>query len=318
MPALREQIRNAGLKLGFCRVGFAPLSPLPHQQQFQDWLACGHQAQMDFLAQSSTQRFNPSSIFPSARTAIVAAMTYAAPPRAEMLSAPDPANRRVLIARYAAGADYHIILRRQLQSLLDEIRTIANMPVDGLAAVDTLPLAERELAVAAGLGFIGLNNLLIIPGIGSFFVLGTLLISLELPPDNPPQSPTKSPCGRCRRCLTACPTGALGAPHSLDARRCVSYLTIEHRGPLDADLAPWIFGCDACQEACPYNARALRHSFTPSPLDLAAPKIFSLPLDDALTMRSSYYRRLIEGRALRRLSRANWVRNAEALAKHSA
>ena len=174
--------------------------------------------------------------------------------------------------------------------------------------MDTSPLLERELAVAAGLGFIGKNAMLITPGLGSYTLIGAMLLPLEFSPDSP--IPTR--CGRCTRCLDACPSAALRAPRLLDARRCVSYLTIEHRGEIPDSLAgalsPWVFGCDACQEACPFNARAPGRA-VPLPGLNRQPLTRDLDLARLMNLGKGSHRRLVQGTALRRTPRHQLRRN---------
>ena len=306
---LREQIRNRALALGFARAGFADVAPLPHRDTLLRWIDRGYAAQMGFFARHPARRCQPAALLPAARSALVVAASYAT----EDL-VPRPAPGEALVARYARGADYHHVLRQRLGRLLEQITALTGQPPLARVAVDTSPLLERELAMAAGVGFIGKNSMLISPGVGSYTVLGTLLLSLDLPPD----APARAGCGRCRLCLDACPTGALVEPYVVDSRRCISYLTIEHRGVLDPSLAqslaPWIFGCDACQEVCPHNARAGVKGLAMDDLTAADPAAGLLQLEQLLALRSGGYRRLVRGRALSRVPRRLWQRNAALLA----
>lgn len=308
MHAVKETIRRAGQALGLARVGFAPVRPLPRRVFLESWIRGGYAAGMDFIARTAEVRHLPTHLLPKARTAIVAAASYAA----EGPRFTTPVEGYGAVARYARGRDYHHVLRERLEHLARELQRIAG-PVQYRVAVDTSPLLERELALAAGLGFIGKNTLLITPGLGSYTVLGTLLVELELPPDDAPDPVRR--CGRCRLCVDACPTGALVEPFLLDARRCISYLTVEHRGPVELGpspgdpLGPWVFGCDACQEVCPYNARAGRRA--PPDGELAPQGVAAgYPLLDLLELRAGAYRRLVHGRALSRASRLTLKRNA--------
>jgi epoxyqueuosine reductase len=211
------------------------------------------------------------------------------------------------IARYAQGADYHGVLKQRLRELADRIADLTG-PLLARACVDTPPLTEHAAAARAGVGFVGRNTLTIVPRVGSYVLLGELLVDLALPADEP----AAPRCGRCRRCLDACPTGALVGPYQLDARRCISYLTIELRGPIPHELRPLmgqrVFGCDVCQQVCPYN-----HLRRPPPPDeqlgsrneLAAPSLV-----DLLWLGSAAYRRLTRGTALERVSRSRLARNA--------
>jgi epoxyqueuosine reductase len=245
-------VRRLAVALGFDGVGITSadtLDPAP----VQEWLARGHAAGMSWL---STSRCDPSRVLAGARSIISVALSYHHPgPRTARGPADGPHG---VVARYARGRDYHDVLKLRLQALAARLK--ARFPEARYrAAVDTAPLLEKALAVRAGLGWMGKNTLLIRPPHGSWIVLGELLTDLELAPDD-----TEVPdrCGACVRCLEACPTGALVAPYRLDARRCIAYLTIENRGSIPRELRPQVgdrvFGCDACQEACPWNGRARR------------------------------------------------------------
>jgi epoxyqueuosine reductase len=326
---LKERIRAAALEQGFARVGFAPAGPLPHRDRLERWIAEGMAGGMAYMERTAAVRHRPDLLLPGARSALVAVASCTA-----REPDPPPPPGHGLVARYARGQDYHRVLRARLARVAGRIQQLAERPVQTRVAVDTSPILERELAAAAGVGFIGKNTMLITPGLGSFTVLGVLLLDLELPPD--PRDPVRR-CGRCELCLRACPTGALRGPHELDARRCISYLTIEHRGAIDTALRgallPWVFGCDACQEVCPYNAaslvaplqraaglrpfppRAGRRTEDGDPeLCADSPEAGALDLARLLTLRSGAYRRLVRGRALARVPRRVLVRNAALVA----
>ncbi|MEN6626730.1 MAG: tRNA epoxyqueuosine(34) reductase QueG [Candidatus Sumerlaeia bacterium] len=263
---LREAIRQAALGLGFSRVGFTGADPLPEAQQrrWERWFAQDKAGVMGWLARRQPRRTHPRDLMPEAQTAIVVAAGYRDGDH------PEPPPEAIgKIARYAWGRDYHAVLREKLDDLAARISEAAGEDVRHLACVDSKPIDERGLAARAGLGFIGKNTLLIDPAGGSWAVLGVLLVNLALPPDEPARSAATS-CGSCRRCLEACPTGAITGPYALDPRRCISYLTIETRGDIPPELAAnmqgWAFGCDICQEVCPFNAQPLARAFP----DLAA------------------------------------------------
>ncbi|MBN2172248.1 MAG: tRNA epoxyqueuosine(34) reductase QueG [Candidatus Krumholzibacteriota bacterium] len=282
-PADPEGLRAELLALGFDRVGFAPVGEQPDFARFRDWLAEGCAAGMDYLARHAEARRDPARLLAGARSVIMVSVSYHAPrpagegrggDAAKSAGADDPATTDEpapagfgRVSRYARGRDYHRVLRgrlRQAARLLAERHGARAARI----CVDTAPLLERSLAARAGLGWIGRNTCLVDPELGSWTFLGALLTDLDLPPD----SPQPDRCGDCRACLDACPTGALAAPGRLDARHCLSYLTIEHRGPLPAELAARlegrVFGCDRCQEVCPFNAgaRATRaEDFHPRP-----------------------------------------------------
>lgn len=200
---------------------------------------------MSYLERNRELRADPRLLLPSTRSLIVVAMNYY-PERKQAEDAPQ-------FAYYAYGRDYHKVVKKRLDQLLQYMQTELGLEVSGRAYSDSAPILERYWAERAGLGWRGKNSLLIIPRAGSYFFLGELLVSMDLPPD----SPMKSMCGRCTRCLQSCPTQAIIQPGKIDARRCISYLTIEHKGEIPSELAQLIgkrvYGCDACQQCCPWN-----------------------------------------------------------------
>jgi epoxyqueuosine reductase len=264
---LAELAERHGLSL----LGVAPADPLPEaRQHLADAVAAGRMGTMGWMGGDRPEiASDPRVHRPEARSVILVAAPYASGDRAGWDPAPDrlraalaevleaePSEPAGLIARYALGTDYHTALRRRLTDLAADLRG-AGLPTGSTAVVDDRPLAERAYAARAGLGWIGKNtNLLTHQRAGSWVFLGALLSDAELPADEP----IRTSCGGCRRCLDGCPTGALVAPQTIDARRCISYLTIEHPGELDPwsaqALGSWIFGCDVCQEVCPVNAEA--------------------------------------------------------------
>lgn len=255
---LAERVKADALQLGFDLVGITSPAPSKHLPYYERWLSEGRHGEMAYLAQPAARarRADLKKTLADVRSVVVVGMDYLAD-RAEEPPPPDLG----VIARYARGRDYHRVLGRKLCALLERIARRAAVPVTGRAYVDTGPLLERELAQRAGLGWFGKNTMLINPRRGSWFFLGVLLVDIELKSDPPF---TDDHCGSCTRCLEACPTGALlgrdgtGAP-VMDASRCISYLTIEQRGPIPVELRAAIgnrvFGCDICQEVCPFNIR---------------------------------------------------------------
>jgi epoxyqueuosine reductase len=257
LAQLSNRIRTAALDLGFDRVGIAPAAASSHRDFYRHWIDQGFAGEMAYLAgdDAVAKRGDPTLVVPGAKSAIVVALGYypGGTPLAE-----DLPDGRAIFARYARHDDYHAVLLTRLRQLQDRVAD-AVIPMNGRAYVDTGPVLERELGQRAGLGWFGKNTMLIQPRSGSYFFLGVILVDTELEYD-PPFADEH--CGTCTRCLTACPTGALlgrdpfGAP-VLDATRCISYLTIELRGPIPRDLRPAIgnrvFGCDICQEVCPHN-----------------------------------------------------------------
>lgn len=265
---LAERVKALALGLGFDRAGIARLDAPPrHAETFRVWLAGGRHGEMAWLARDPEARIDPRRRFPWARTAVVVSMIYdgpAAGPAPEAIGAariasggaPAPVTAR--LARYAGGPDYHDVLLPPLRALGDALEPLVGRAVRSRAYVDTGPLLERALAAQAGLGWIGRNTLLIDRELGSYSFLGVLLTDLDLPAD----ATEPDHCGTCRACLDACPTGAFPAPYVLDAARCLSYTTIELRSaipePLRGGQGDWVFGCDACQDVCPWNRRRRR------------------------------------------------------------
>lgn len=246
-PDLRERLRERAFALGFRRFGVARAEALsPEGERLRAWLASGRHGEMGYMAETSDVRADPrhDGMLKSARSVIVLATPYA---RAEAQRGPSPGR----VARYAQGRDYHNVLAKRAKKLADLLRSEGHAV---RAGVDSLPIFERAWAQRAGLGFIGKNCCLIVPGLGSHVFLSALVTSAELAPD----APMKERCGSCEACLEACPTRAFVAERQLDARRCISYLTIEQRGSvpeaLRAAMGSWLFGCDVCQDVCPFNA----------------------------------------------------------------
>ena len=242
--ALEQRIKAQAFGLGFDLAGIARLGPADTAQAFDDWLARGYAGDMRYLPRWADKRRDTRLPFPGTVSAIVVAMDYGG--RSE--SGP--------VARYARGDDYHDVMTAKLDALHEWIAAEVQHTVHGKAYVDTGPLLERDLARRAGLGWFGKNTMLVNPELGSFFFLGALLVDLELEPDEPFEADR---CGTCTRCLDACPTNALVEPRLLDATRCISYLTIELKGaipePLREPMGSLIYGCDVCQDVCPYNVK---------------------------------------------------------------
>jgi epoxyqueuosine reductase len=244
---LAEAVRQEALALGFDRVAIGAADPPEHGAAFRRWLEAGHAGGMAYLARRAAERLDPQRVLPGARSVVCVAANYyqGEPP-------PDASWRPV--ARYAWGRDYHDVMTPRLERLGAFLAEAAGARVK--AYVDTGPVLERDLAARAGLGWVGKNTMLLHPELGSWFLIGILLTSADLAPD----APLPDRCGLCRACLDACPTAAFVAPYLLDARRCISYLTIEHRGEIPASLhagmGEWEFGCDACQSVCPWNRKA--------------------------------------------------------------
>lgn len=312
--SLEDRILRAALDAGFVRSGLVlPERSEQAAERLTRWLSAGYHGEMKYM-HGPLDRNSPDALLDGVQSMLVVALPYGSPPLRLRRSASGPEIASKLqgrIARYAQGEDYHRVVRTKLERVGLAIDGLVGRPVRRRICVDSAPLFERDFAVRAGLGFAAKSTLTIVPGGGSYFLLGELLLDLKLAP-TPTPAPALSGCGACTRCLSACPTGAFRAPHVLDARRCISYLTIELKGSIPRELrAPigqHVFGCDICQDVCPWN-----HSRrTPPPdselgqrLELDQPDLASL-----LFLTSSGYRKLTRGTALARVSRARLARNA--------
>jgi len=299
-----EIVTRHALRLGFSMVGVAPAGPLPTWQRFDDWLDEGYAGALDYLARRREERRDVRSVWPGARSVVVLTLDYRAAGvvRPEVL----PPNRGI-VSSYAWGEDYHRWCSRRLDELLEAVRAELGPEVEGRGYVDTGPILERDLARQAGLGWFGKNTMLIHPQHGSWFFIAELLLSIELP-----STPTRVPdrCGRCTRCLVACPTKAFAGPYVLDARRCISYLTVELKGSIPRSLRPLvgghIFGCDICQEVCPWNRKASEtelEAFRPRP-DLLAPDLIAL-----VRLMPEEFRARFAGSPILRAKRRGLLRN---------
>lgn len=248
--ALSRVVRQRALDLGFDACGITSGHPPASGDRFREALGAGRHATMDWLARNLERRLDPDRVLPGVRSIVLVAASYAGPAHEPE---PEPVPGSGTVARYARHTDYHDVLADRLQGMADCLQALGGPGTRSLAHVDTGPILERDLAQRAGLGFIGKHTNLIGRTLGNWFLIGEVLTTLVLEPD----APEHNRCGRCIRCLDACPTGALPAPFTLDARRCISYLTIELKGPIPEPLRPLIgdriFGCDDCLAACPWN-----------------------------------------------------------------
>ena len=254
ISASAELVRRLAEQENFALVGVTPAGSSDYVQYIRQWLGAGKHGQMGYLAQRLDKRLDPSKLLPAARSVICVADRYVA--STNQTAVGQAARGR--IARYAWGDDYHKVIKKRLHTMADTMRQ--RWPGHQFrAAVDTAPLLEREHAQRAGLGWIGKHTLLIHQELGSWLLLGQIVTTLPVESD-PLHKPVADHCGTCTRCIDACPTDCI-SPYQLDASRCISYLTIEHRGPIEPSLQPlmgdWVAGCDVCQEVCPFNERAL-------------------------------------------------------------
>jgi epoxyqueuosine reductase len=322
---LAEQIVAEVHRLGFDLAGITSTAAPATVDPYRRWLAAGCHGEMAYLARPDAvlKRRELTRILPGIRSVVTVGMNYFTSPLAAERAAD---GSRGIVASYAWGLDYHDILTARLRQLAAFVAAQSGTAVDHRAYVDTGPLLERELAARAGLGFVGKNTNLIHPRFGSWLFLGELLLAVELPPTrSEPQAAIrqgisiedlahfgeKGTCGRCTRCLDACPTHAFVAPYLLDARRCISYLTIELKGPIPRALRPLIgnriFGCDICQEVCPWNRRFARSTaepaFQPGP-GAAAPRLL-----DLINLDEEGFRRRFRAGPIRRAKRRGLLRN---------
>jgi epoxyqueuosine reductase len=302
--AAGERVRELARAAGFELYGIAALAPAATGEAYLRWLERGDQAGMRWMERNRELRLDPRALLPGAKSALVVGLRYE--PVAGSVAL-EPSSIWPKVARYARGRDYHRVLKERLGRIAAKVAE-AFPGAATRVCVDTAPLLERELAARAGLGAIGKNALLLNPEMGSWFLLGELLTTLDLAPD----APLADLCGDCRRCLDACPTGALPAPYRLDARRCLSYWTIEHRGEIAEEFRPFVaerlFGCDICQEACPWNRRELGPAEEPE-MRLAGARA-ELDLAGLLGISAADYRRQLRGTALERARREGLRRNA--------
>ncbi len=302
-PDIRKTLETLAAAAGISLVGIAAPDPLEADARTLDeWLDAGCHADMTWMSHQREDRCYPDRFFPGTRSIAVFAFPY-------RFSGYSPGTQR-RISRYAQGADYHRVVRDKLGHILLALQE--RFPtVSGRITVDTAPVFERTLAVRAGLGWIGKNGCLINRRWGSYVFLGEIFLDVALPPSQP----AEGTCGRCRRCLDACPTGALTAPGRLDARRCIAYLTVEHRQVIPrrwkGRLGGWLFGCDICQEICPFNCKPIPDGI----LDLAPDsRLLTLDPDELLSLSGKAFQRRYGFSSLTRCGLKGLLRNLAALA----
>jgi len=306
------QVVALARELGFDLCRFARAETPEHATEFRNWLDRGDAGEMNYLARNSERRRDPRQILPDAKTVIVLALNYFqgarnadsvatdVPPAKGAVGAAASAGR---IARYAWGDDYHKLIEKKL-AVIDQF--LQQRGGRQKCYVDTGPMLERDHAAAAGIGWHGKSTMLLNREFGTWFFLAEVLTSLEFAPD----TVEKNYCGRCTRCIDACPTGAITAPHQMDARRCISYLTIELRGPIPTELRPLIgdriYGCDDCLDACPWN----RFAKTSREMAFAMrPEIGAMKLRDYLGLDEDKFRRLFRNSPIKRTKRRGLLRN---------
>lgn len=301
---LTSRIKDRAYQFGFDLVGISPARPAQTIDFYSSWLARAYAGEMSYLERHLEKKIHPRRLLPETRSVISLGINYFT------LGIPDEKQSdasRGLISRYAWGDDYHDIIHRKLKKLLNFIKSEAGGDVQGRGFVDTAPILEREMAYNSHIGWFGKNTNIIHHEIGSWFFLAEILIDIELEYD---ETPAKGGCGTCTRCIEACPTGALVAPYTLDARRCISYLTIEFKGSIPVELRSLlgnrIFGCDVCQEACPWN-RKVKPTNEPAFLprkNNTAPELLSL-----INLNNAEFRAKFKNSPIKRSKRRGFSRN---------
>jgi epoxyqueuosine reductase len=331
--SLKQSILDEARRLGFTLAGVTTPEPPPHFATFENWIAVGRHASMAYLEKSESliRRADPRSLLPECKSILVLAIPYSAPLRPPISASlqneeidSDPAEmggpKRGRVASYAWGDDYHLVLPKRMKMLVSFIEKQVGHTVANRFYTDTGPLLERDLAQRAGLGWIGKNTCLIHPQRGSYFLLAEILLDLELETDTPIVT---DHCGTCTRCLDACPTRCILPDRTLDASRCISYLTIELKDDIPADLRPmlgeWVFGCDICQMVCPWNRFASETgdpAFEPrgeqaTPLPGMGPgTAIPLPvLTRELTLTPDEFNRKFKNSPVKRAKRRGYLRN---------
>ncbi len=300
MEGLKSFIHTEARRLGFQKVGFAEAAALEWEGGHQrSWLDEGRHGSMSWLARRLGERTDPRQYYPPVKTVVSLAMNYYTP--GSRRNAP-------LWSRYAGGDDYHRLLKKRLKTLLGEI-TAAYPQVNGITCVDTSPVMEKIWAQRAELGWQGKHTVLITREYGSWVFLGELLLDAALEPDQPFE---ENLCGDCTACLEACPTGALTGPYRIDASRCISYLTVEHKEPFSQEeagmLNGWLYGCDLCQEACPWNTRLAR----PTAETAFTPREFTaFDWEDWAGLSRERWDELLKGSAARRIGYEQLMRNIQ-------
>ena len=317
METLAEAIKARAHALGFDLVGITGAEPSAFAAEYRDWIANGYAGEMEYLARNLERRLDPRELLPDARSIIVVGMNYYADAD-EGPGAPIPDPERAVFARYARGDDYHEVMTARLRELLAFLKSQSGPDAAGRVYVDAGPVLEREVARRAGLGWFGKNTLLINTRRGSYFFLGEIVTNVVLPHD----APAVGGCGTCTRCLDACPTNAIIEPYKVDARRCLSYLTIELKGEIPEEFRPAIaeagnriFGCDICQEVCPFNrthATSRHPTLCPTSDPDFQPRDVTLDstVTDLLYMTEEEFRAKFKGSPVKRAKRRGLLRNA--------
>ena len=293
---IEEDLQQLAVRLGFSECRIAPAVPAAHREVYEQWIGEGKHGDMAWMARNVERRTDPRLVLPGARSVIVLATNY-------FQGEPPPSVLEGRIARYAWNNDYHDLIEKRLRHM-DAF--LAKHGGTQRCYVDTGPMLERDFAAEAGLGWNGKSTMQIHGSLGTWFFLSEILTTLELPPD----APAKDRCGKCSRCIDACPTRAITAPHRLDARRCISYLTIEHKGPIPVEfrraIGDRLYGCDDCLTACPWNRFAQASN---EAAFAAREAVFSMKLRDMLKLDDAAFRTLFAKSPIKRIKRPAFLRN---------
>ncbi|MEO1511253.1 MAG: tRNA epoxyqueuosine(34) reductase QueG, partial [Planctomycetota bacterium] len=308
-PSPSQRVVELCLRRGFAAAGVCDLAASAYADELRDWLGRGCHGSMAYLEKSFDVRTDPSLLLEDARSAVMVADLYAV--RSDNVDPPLPEGHG-RIARYGRGRDYHDVIKKRLHAVCDELRS-AYLGEQFRAFVDTAPVLERELAARAGIGWTGKHTLAIHPELGSYLLLGGFVTTMALEPPAS-QAVITDHCGSCTRCIDACPTDAI-TPYSVDATRCISYLTIERRGPIDAGLfegvGDWLYGCDVCQEVCPHNsAEGFGRTGDAAVIPAYASERSSFDLLGVLGWDEDERREALRGSAMKRAKLSQWRRNA--------
>ena len=300
-----KSIEQLAISIGFNACGVCPAHKLSENQPpFEEWISKGMHGEMQYMERNIDKRLDPTLLVPNAKSVISVLLNYFPENRKISTAAPK-------ISRYALSADYHTIIKKMLWQLLDSLRADFG-EINGRAFVDSAPVLERAWAQKAGLGWIGKNSMLISPKLGSYTFIGELILDVDIEPS---RTSIPNRCGSCTRCIDSCPTGAILAPQIIDAQKCISYLTIEKKSSLTTteqeSLNGWCFGCDICQEACPWNSKA-----TPQKLSSLLPKeeVLSLDANKLLTLSEENFNSIFSDTPVLRTGYKKFIENA----KHSA
>ena len=306
---LTEYIRTYALSIGFDACGFAKAGFMEHEaRRLEEWLVQNRQASMQWMSNNFDKRVDPTVLVPDSKTVISVLASYYHPSQQQLIGSTDQPQ----IAKYALGRDYHKVIKQKLKILFDFIRTEIG-DVQGRIFVDSAPVLDKAWAQRAGLGWIGKNSNLLNKKIGSYFLIGELIIDLDLSPD----APQTDHCGTCTRCLDACPTNAIYEPYRVDANKCISYWTIEHRGDIEASyhsgIQNWVFGCDICQDVCPWNSHVRIAKFA----DLhPRERILDKSINEWQSISEEDFNSLFEGSPVKRTKYEGFRRNLSIVAEN--